>query len=105
MFNLNTMTESERLENIRRIAENNNAQVSPALASFIEELKADKLAEELVVEHGLLQATKQEVEDQVQEFASSEDKADEDDDYDNDENLHDMTAVSPLMREIFEEQA
>lgn len=99
------MTESERLENIRRIAENNNAQVSPALASFIEELKADKLAEELVVEYGLLQATKQEVEDQVQEFASSEDKADEDEDYDNDENLHDMSAVSPSMREIFEEQA
>ena len=99
------MPESERLENIRRIAENNNAQVSPALASFIEELKADKLAEELVVEYGLLQATKQEVEDQVQEFASSEDKADEDEDYDNDENLHDMTAVSPSMREIFEEQA
>ena len=105
MFNLNTMTESERLENIRRIAENTNAQVSPALASFIEELKADKLAEELVVEHGLLQATKQEVEDQVQEFASTEDKADEDDDYDNDENLHDMTAISPSMRENFEEKA
>ena len=35
------MTESQRLETIRRIAENNNAQVSPALASFIEELKAE----------------------------------------------------------------
>jgi len=97
------MTESERLENIRRIAENSNAQVSPALASFIDELKAEKIAEEIVVEHGLLEATKEEVEDQVQEFASTEDKADEDDDYDNDENLHDMTAISPSMREIFGE--
>tara|TARA_B100000035_G_C20820625_1_gene474078 strand:- start:228 stop:521 length:294 start_codon:yes stop_codon:yes gene_type:complete len=97
------MTESERLENIRRIAENSNAQVSPALASFIDELKAEKIAEEIVVEHGLLEATKEEVQDQVQEFASTEDKADEDDDYDNDENLHDMTAISPSMREIFGE--
>lgn len=97
------MTESERLENIRRIAENSNAQVSPVLASFIDELKAEKIAEEIVVEHGLLEATKEEVEDQVQEFASTEDKADEDDDYDNDENLHDMTAISPSMREIFGE--
>ena len=99
------MTESQRLETIRRIAENTNAQVSPALASFIDELKAEKLAEEIVVEHGLLEATRQEVEDQVQEFASAEDKANEDDDYDNDENLHDMTAISPSMREIFEENA
>lgn len=97
------MTESQRLETIRRIAENNNAQVSPALASFIDELKAEKIAEEIVVEHGLLEATKEEVEDQVQEFASTEDRADEDDDYDNDENLHDMTAISPSMREIFGE--
>ena len=99
------MTESQRLETIRRIAENNNAEVSPALANLIEEFKAEKLAEELIIEHGLLQATQKEVEDEVQELASSHDKADEDDDYDNDENLHDMTAISPSMREIFEEQA
>lgn len=99
------MTESQRLETIRRIAENTNAQVSPALANLIEEFKAEKLAEELIIEHGLLQATQKEVEDEVQELASSDDKADEDDDYDNDENLHDMTAISPSMREIFEENA
>ena len=45
------MTESQRLENIRRIAENTNAQVSPALANLIDELKAEKIAEEIVVEH------------------------------------------------------
>lgn len=97
--------ESQRLENIRKIAENTNAKVSPALANLIDELKAEKIAEEIVVEHGLLEATRQEVEDQVQEFASAEDKAEEDDDYDNDENLHDMTTISPSMREIFEENA
>ena len=63
------MTESERLEMIRQVASNNNAKVSPALASFIEDLKADILAEELIVEHGLLDATKQEIEDEVSELA------------------------------------
>jgi len=97
------MTESQRLENIRRMAEDNNAEVNSALANFIDELKAEKIAEEIVIEHGLLEATQRDVEDEVQELASSEDKADEDDDYDNDENLHDMTAVSPSMRQIFED--
>lgn len=97
------MTESQRLEIIRNIANNNNAEVSPVLANLIDELKAEKIAEEIVIEHGLLEATQRDVEDEVQELASSEDKSDEDDDYDNDENLHDMTAISPSMREIFED--
>ena len=97
------MTESERLEMIRQVASNNNAKVSPVLASFIEDLKADILAEELIVEHGLLDATKQEIEDEVSELASSEDKSEDDDDFDNDENLCDMSLVSPSMREIFED--
>jgi len=97
------MTESERLEIIRQVASNNNAEVSPALASLIEDLKADILAEELIVEHGLLDATKKEIEDEVSELASNEDKSVEDDDFDNDENLHDMTLVSPYMRAIFED--
>ena len=97
------MTESERLEIIRQVASNNNAEVSPALASLIEDLKADILAEELIVEHGMLDATKKEIEDEVSELASNEDKSVEDDDFDNDENLHDMTLVSPYMRAIFED--
>lgn len=98
------MTESERLEIIRQMASNTNAiELSPALASFVDDLKADLLAEELVVEHGLLEATERDVEDEVSQLASQDDRADEDDDYDNDENLHDMEAVSPTMRAIFED--
>lgn len=97
------MTESERLEMIRKVAENNNAEVSPSLANLIDELKSEKIAEEIVIEYGLLEATKKDIQDEVEELASSEDKAEEDDDYDNDENLHDMTAVSPAMKEIFGE--
>ncbi len=98
------MTELQRLEIIRQMASNNNASELPSgLKSFVDDLKADILAEELIVEHGLLQANKKDIEDEVSELASSEDKASEDDDYDNDENLADMTAISPLMREIFED--
>ena len=97
------MTESQRLETIRRIAENNNAEVSPSLQNFIEELKVEKLAEDLVLQYGLLDAKKEDVQDEVQELASFEDKAEEDDDDDNDENLHDMKCVSSTMREIFGE--
>lgn len=98
------MTESQRLEIIRQMASNNNAtQLSPALASFVDDLRADILAEELIVEHGLLKATDRDVEDEVAHLASQDDRADEDDDFDNDENLHDMDAVSPTMRAIFEQ--
>ena len=102
---INTMTESQRLEIIRQMASNYNAsQLSPALASFVDDLKADILAEELIVEHGLLKATDRDVEDEVSNLASQDDRADEDDDFDNDENLHDMKAVSPTMRAIFEQE-
>ena len=98
------MTESQRLEIIRQMASNNNAtQLSPVLASFVDDLKADILAEELIVEHGLLKATDRDVEDEVSNLASQDDRADEDDDFDNDENLHDMKSVSSSMREIFGE--
>ena len=98
------MTESQRLEIIRQMASNNNAsQLSPALASFVDDLKADILAEELIVKHGLLESNERDVEDEVSHLASQDDRADEDDDFDNDENLHDMNAISPTMRAIFEQ--
>ena len=98
------MNESQRLEIIRQMASNYNAsQLSPVLKSFVDDLKADLLAEELIVKHGLLETTKRDVEDEVSHLASQEDRADEDDDFDNDENLYDMDAVSPTMREIFGE--
>ena len=86
------------------MASNNNAtQISPAFKSFVEDLRADILAEELIVEHGLLKATDRDVEDEVSHLASKEDRSDEEDDFDHDENLHDMEAISPTMRAIFEQ--
>ena len=98
------MTELQRLEIIRQMASNNNAtEISPVFKSFVEDLRADILAEELIVEHGLLKATDRDVEDEVSHLASKEDRSDEEDDFDNDENLHDMEAVSPTMKAIFEQ--
>lgn len=89
---------------IRQAIENaKDAPVSKGLSNFIQDMKAEIMAEELVVEHGLLEATQRDVEDEVSELASSEDKAEEDDNFDNDENLHDMDLVSPSMRAIFED--
>jgi len=89
---------------IRQAIENaKDAPVSKGLSNFIQDMKAEIMAEELVVEHGLLEATQRDVEDEVAELASSEDKAEEDDDFDNDENLYDMDLVSPSMRAIFED--
>ena len=100
------MTESERLEIIRQMASNNNAtQISPAFKSFVEDLRADILAEELIVEHGLLEATERDVEDEVGHLVSKEDRTEEEEDYDLDENLHDMEAVSTTMRAVFEDKA
>lgn len=91
---------------IRQAIENaKDAPASKGLSNFIQDMKAEIMAEELVVEHGLLEATQRDVEDEVSELASSEDKAEEDDDFDNDENLHDMDLVSPSMRSIFEDWA
>lgn len=89
---------------IRQAIENaKDAPISKDVSNFIQDMKAEIMAEELVVEHGLLEATQRDVEDEVSELASSEDKAEEDDDFDNDENLHDMESVSPSMRAIFED--
>lgn len=98
------MTESQRLETIRQMASNNNAtQISPAFQSFVEDLRADILAEELIVEHGLLATSESDIEDEVGHLKSKEDRTEEEEDYDLDENLRDMEAVSPIMRAVFED--
>ena len=98
------MTESQRLEIIRQMASNNNAtEISPVFKSFVEDLRADILAEELIVEHGLLATSESDVEDEVGHLKSKEDRTEQEEDYDLDENLHDMEAVSPIMRAVFED--
>ena len=95
------MNESKRLELIRNAVANADQKVSKDFSGLLDELKAEKLAGDLVVEHGLLEATQSEVRD---EFVSLDAVGrDEVEDFDADENLVDMDQVSDSMREVFGE--
>ena len=96
------MTESERLAIIANAVAQGYNKLDPSLANYMEDLKAEKLAEDLVIEHGLLEANQNDVEDEFVSLDAVE--AEEDDDFDNDENLVDMNSVSGSMREIFEDR-
>ena len=95
------MNESQRLELIRNAVANADQKVSKDFAGLLDELKAEKLAEDLVLEHGLLEAPQSEVEDEFVSLDAVE--RDEVEDFDADENLVDMDQVSDSMREVFGE--
>ena len=93
------MNESQRLELIRNAVANADQKVSKDFAGLLDELKAEKLAEDLVLEHGLLEATQSEVEDEFVSLDAVE--RDEVEDFDADENLVDMDTISGEMAEVF----
>ena len=95
------MNESKRIELIRNMVAN-ATEVAPQFQGLLEELKAEKLAEDLVLEHGLLEASQKDVEDEFVSLDAVESDKD-DDDFESDENLVDMSQVSESMREIFGE--
>jgi len=94
------MKESQRIELIRNAVETCH-KVAPEFQGLLEELKAEKLAEDLVVKHGLLEASDEEVKEEFISLDAVE--REEVEDFDNDENLVDMDSVSDSMREIFGE--
>lgn len=94
------MTQSERLELIKN-AVATCTEVAPQFQGLLEELKQEKLAEDLVLEHGLKNASDEEVEEEFLSLDAVE--REEVEDFDNDENLVDMDSVSESMREIFGE--
>lgn len=96
------MNESKRLELIRNAVANADQKVDQKFQAMLDELKAEKLAEDLVIKHGLLEATQEDVEDEFVSLDAVESDKD-DDDFDADENLVDMDQVSDSMREIFGE--
>ena len=95
------MTESQRLALIAN-AVASAKEVAPQFQGLLEELKEEKLAEDLVLEHGLLEASEKDIEDEFISLDAVESDKD-DDDFDNDENLVDMDNVSGSLREIFGE--
>ena len=94
------MTESQRLELIKN-AVATCTEVAPQFQGLLEDLKAEKLAEDLVLEHGLIEATEKDVEDEFISLDAVE--REEVEDFDSDENLVDMDSISESMREIFGE--
>lgn len=90
------MTESQRLEIIANAVSKTNKKVAPQF----EELLSELLSEKLVLEHGLTEANEEDIQE---EFVSLDAVGDdsEKEDFDNDENLVDMNAISGEMAEIF----
>ena len=93
------LTEDERIAIIKAIHEkvkSNGLRVNPEGQALLDELKAEKATEEIVVEHGLLCTTKEDVEDEVENLDTIEKEVD----FDADESESDMTLLSPSMMEV-----
>ena len=95
------MNKTDRIALIANAVANADNKVNAKFADLLDELKQEKLAEDLVLEHGLLEASEKDVEDEFISLDSVE--REEVKDFDSDENLVDMDSVSESMREIFGE--
>ena len=93
------MTESQRLDLISN-AVANATKVAPQFQGLLEELKAEKLAEDLVLEHGLLEVSEKEIEDEFVSLDSVE--SDKDDIDEDDEEQTDMDCVSGSFADLFD---
>jgi len=94
------MTESERLAFIKNAVAKATKKVAPEFEGLLDELKQEKLAEDLVVEHGLIETSKEDVLDECEQLDSYE-RDEEKVDYDQDENEVDMENLSPSMRDLY----
>ena len=93
------MTESQRLALIAN-AVASSKEGAPQFQGLLEDLKAEKLAEDLVLEHGLLEASKEEIEDEFVSLDSVE--SDKDDIDEDDEEQTDMDCVSGSFADLFD---
>jgi len=90
-----------RIDLIKNAVANATKRVPAEFKELVNELKAEKLAEELVLEHGLIEASDEEVREEfvsLDAVESDKDEIDEDD-----ENLVDMDAVSGSMRDLWDD--
>ena len=92
--------------NIAKIAEAvalanaNGNKVSDKFAGLFSDLQEEKLAEDLVIEHGLLEASSQDVEDEFVSLDAVESDKDAIDE--NDEEQVDMDCVSSSFADLFD---
>ena len=94
------INEKERLQLIANAVANADNKVNAKFTDLLEELKAEKLAEDLVLEHGLLEATDRDVEDEFVSLDAVESDKDAIDE--NDEEQIDMDCVSSSFVDLFD---
>tara|TARA_R100000234_G_C4981293_1_gene171040 strand:- start:225 stop:524 length:300 start_codon:yes stop_codon:yes gene_type:complete len=94
------INQKERLQLIANAVANADNKVNAKFTDLLEELKAEKLAEDLVLEHGLLEATDRDVEDEFVSLDAVESDKDAIDE--NDEEQVDMDCVSGSFADLFD---
>ena len=95
------MTESQRLEFIANaVANAKQLKVAPQFQGLLDELKAEKLAEDLVLEHGTQHASKEDIEEEFVSLDAVE--SDKDDIDEDDEEQTDMDCVSGSFADLFD---
>lgn len=95
--------------NVAKIAEAvanaSNANVPARFEGLFRELKEEQLSQKVIGNHGLLPATRHDIDDEVKSFGGQRQTLGCDNntegDFENDENLTDMESVSGSFREIF----
>ena len=93
------MTESQRLALIAN-AVVSCKEVAPQFQGLLEDLKAEKMAEELVLKHGLLEASDEEIKEEFVSLDAVE--SDKDDIDEDDEEQTDMDCVSGSFADLFD---
>ena len=94
-------TEQDRLTLIANAVANATKIVPQQFKGLLDELKSEALAEKLVVEHGVLEASSEDILDECESLDAFDSDKGDDEDFDQDENLVDMDAVSEEMRGAF----
>ena len=94
---------NSRIDLIKEMVANASKKVPAEFKDLVAELKAEKLAEEIILEHGLSEASEEDVLDECESLDAFDSDNGEDEDFENDENLTDMDAVSGAMLDIFGE--
>jgi len=94
---------NSRIDLIKEMVANASKKVAPEFKNLVAELKAEKLAEELVLEHGVSEASEEDILDECESLDSFDSDSGEDEDFEDDENLTDMDCVSCAMRDAFGE--
>ena len=92
--------EKDRLSLIANAVANATTKVDAKFADLLDELKAEKLAEDLVLNHGLLEASDEDIKEEFVSLDAVD--SDKDDIDENDEEQVDMDCVSGSFADLFD---